>query len=415
MTTETETARTFLYWLKLKNLGDTSIVSQNIRDMTTHTDTKLYGDETDLEQVRADLQNFDLKYIYTCKSSETRITTIVCDMSRYYLIDNALNDLSGDITSQIWFHQTPMGLVELVPEDIRKYLDIKTADKIVAHLSKKDKQALEGVLPLDFARATPDEQKDLWKRFMTIPRTENPDTLDLSGLTSLSSRIIIEAGIRYDQIRTIVTNMNNSLFVGGCNWLFYFPNVTTLSVWNTEVQNDNLTNVSKYAPNLTIVEFHQCMPLTGRCLIELVKLPQLTNLVLDNEMCKLQETTFETVITDDEWKQIKSDTITTLFINSGNLTLDFIDFSLKSFKQISNFIMHELVLKKLEKNSRSGHTDHKISFHSSSNINEGFYRYADIKVTDLVRNKIAPAFSESMLRKIRELDPSKADIVNQLM
>lgn len=408
----TEIARTLLYWIKIKNAGgDTRNVSKNIHHMTTHTDTKLHGDVNELEQVRADLQNFDLKYIYTCKASETRITTIVCDMSRYYLIDNVLDE--DDIKSQIWFHQTPMGLVDLIPEDIRKSLDIKPADQIAAHLSKKDKQALAGVLPLDFARATHDEQKDLWKRFMasTTTRTE----LDLSGFISLDDSIIIEAGIRYDHISTIVTNMNNNLFVGGCNWLCYFPMLTTLTVWSTDITDDNLKNISEHAPNLTIIEFHQCTQLTGRCLIELAKLPQLTNIVLDNETCKLQETTFETVIKDDEWKQIKSDTITTLFINSGNLTLDFIDFSLKSFKQISNFIMHELVLKKLEKHSRSGHTEHKISFHSSSNINEGFYRYADVKVTDLVRNKIAPAFSESMLRKIRELDPSKEEIINQLI
>ena len=132
-------------------------------------------------------------------------------------------------------------------------------------------------------------------------------------------------------------------------------------------------------------------------------------------MCKIQENTFETVITDEEWKNVKSDTLTTLFINSGNLTLDFIDFCLKSFKQLTNFIMHDLVLQKLDKHSRSGHTEHKISFHNASDINQGFYRYTDVKISDLVRNKIAPAFSESMLRKIRELDPSKAEIVDQML
>jgi hypothetical protein len=77
--------------------------------------------------------------------------------------------------------------------------------------------------------------------------------------------------------------------------------------------------------------------------------------------------------------------------------------------------MNELVLQKLDKHSRSGHTERKISFHSSADINQGFYRYADVKITDLVRNKIAPAFSEAMLRKIRELDPCRAELIDQML
>ncbi len=150
-------------------------------------------------------------------------------------------------------------------------------------------------------------------------------------------------------------------------------------------------------------------------MLSLSRLPLLEKIIIDNEYCKLQETTYETVITDEEWKTIKSETIDTLFINSGNLTLDFIDFCLKSFSKITNFVIHEQMIQKLEKNSRSGHTEHKISFHSASNIDEGFYRYAAVKITDLVRNKISPAFSESMLRKIRELDPSKTDIIDASM
>jgi hypothetical protein len=400
----TSHSREFLYWLTTVTVSSPSVVLANIRDITTHEDQVITG------ATGEHLANFDLRYVYFTKAVDPgRLTTLVADPFYYYVLDNELTD-AGSIRSRIYIHECPVKLVELLPEDLRKYMHLKTIKQILAGLSKKDKENLAGILPLDFARASHEQQV----KMLTLKFKSENETVNLTGFYTLTPRVIIEAGVRWEQIQTIVMNANEQLN-SNLNWLFYFPQLKTLTIWNSEITDAALTNIARYAPNLTIFEVHQCPQITGRCLIELAKMPRLNKIIIDNELCRLQDTTYETVISNEEWGLIKSETIDTLFINSANLTLDFIDFCLKSFRQITNFIMHELVLRKLEKHSRSGHTEHKISFHSAVNLNEGFYRYVDVRITDLVRNKIAPAFSEAMLRKIKERDPSKAEWADRLL
>ena len=395
-------AREYLYWIG-KNCpkADTSVIYANIHDITSHTDAVLTG-PVDFKPNPKLGDDFTLKGIFLSKIEKDRVSTMVYDGELFFLIDNCLID--GEIKSKIWYHPSPIELVAFIPEDLVKYLNLKQAKQALSHLSKKDKELLLNVLPLDFLLSPDEDRIQVFKKFAA----SLGETMDLSMFYTITPSIIESSGA-FEKIETIVLNHNEHL-TDSFSWLPCFPNLKVLTVWNTEV-TDNALNLKEFAPKLTIVEFHYCSTLTGRCIINLSRLPCIDKIVINNEMCTLQETTYETVIKDEEWKQVKSDTLTTLFINSGNLTLDFIDFCLKSFKGLSNFIMHDLVLQKLEKNSRSGHSDDKISFHSATNINAGFYRYADVKITDLVRYKIGPAFSESMLRKIREIDPSKAAII----
>jgi hypothetical protein len=226
--------------------------------------------------------------------------------------------------------------------------------------------------------------------------------------------VLIEAGLKVSSVKTLILNQNLNM-CHSFQWLYYFPNLNTLTVWYTTITDSSFQQAHRYAPKLNIIEFHQCLNLTGRILLSLNNFHMLQKIIINNEVCSLQENTFETVITEEEWKALKNTTVDTLLIDSGNLTLDFINYILLSFEALTNFIMHPKVLEKLEKNSRSGHSDRKISFHSLNNIEQGFYRYAQVKITDLLKNKIGPVFSDSMLRKIKELDPSKADAADFLM
>ena len=78
--------------------------------------------------------------------------------------------------------------------------------------------------------------------------------------------------------------------------------------------------------------------------------------------------------------------------------------------------MNEIILDKLKTNSASGHKDKEdsIMFHSSKDTTNGFKRYKDVKVYDLVRNKCGNTYSESMLKIIRDRNPDKSDIIEQL-
>ena len=402
--------RILLYWINEHPKNDSWIILNNIKNMINHNDRTLHG-TGDLK----DTLELNIKYIYLSKCSDNRVTTILCDDLYYYLIDNQVNAASDaeqqqDIKSNIWYNKSIVDLIDMIPADLCKYINIKSIDKIIAHLSNSDKKKLESVLPLDFARTT--DPVTLWRSFIE----SKSNTLDMSNLYAFSPRTIIEAGVKIENIKTLILNQN-ILFAESLSWLFYFKGLETLTLWNINLSDEDLTNIHKYAPELSILEFHHCQNITGRALLPLNKLTKLDKLVINNQECKLQNFTYETIITDEEWKSLKgtNTSVTSLLIDSANLTLDFIDFALKTYTSLNSFIMHDKVLEKLEKNSRNGHSDRKINFHSIENLSKGFSRQAEVKVMDLVRNKVGPAFSQSMLRKIKELDPSKADIVEMLV
>jgi len=165
------------------------------------------------------------------------------------------------------------------------------------------------------------------------------------------------------------------------------------------------------APELDTIEIHYCPQVTGRVLISLSKMSLLNKIVINNESCEIHTDPYETVIKDAEWKLINNSNVELLLIDSYNLTLDFIYFSLIHFKGLQHYIMNDIIMRKLNDKSVGGHMEQSVVFHSSKDINQGFKRYRDIKVYDLVRSKCGNMFSDSMLKKIEALNPERSDAV----
>jgi hypothetical protein len=214
----------------------------------------------------------------------------------------------------------------------------------------------------------------------------------------------------------VILYQNNRFHKFG--WLRHFPQIKTLTLWYiNQVQNDDVTLLVESAPTLEVLEFHSCFQLNGRIILPVSKLSKLDKFILNYEQCELQELAYETVIRDEEWEAIKNTTLSVVLIDSYNLTLDFIDLFLKAFTSVEHFIMNEIILDKLRKNSSDGVKDREapVIFHSTKDTKVGFKRYRDVKVYDQVRNKCGNAFSDAMLKKIKERSPGKANAVQLLM
>jgi hypothetical protein len=336
---------------------------------------------------------FDIRYIVYASVNDTQLRTMIYDGAlKMYVF---LQKIRADAGINVWVSTSADKLLEIVPKEI---------------LALSEFKPLNGN-PFEFALSTtPEEELSVWKNETKYTKLD----LDLTGYYALNPKVIITAGATYPSVTKISMNQNVHM-CGSFSWMHYFPNLTTLTVQYCHITDESLDLIYRYAPNLTSIEFHHCLNVTGRCLLTLAKCLKIEQIVIDGE-CKMNHNNFETVIKDEEWKELNSLTLTSLYINSSNLTLDFINFCLKSFPALTNYRMHDEVLAKLAKNARSGHSDDKIYFQSFADPDgsDGFYRYSDVKITDLVRNKYGPAFSESMLRKIKELDPTKKDSVEQL-
>jgi hypothetical protein len=374
-----------------------------------------------------------MEYVYLVNFAEDRIITVVQDKEYYYLLDNTeitieaeaeggAEDDEGDgakaepvkdYKSVIMFDTSLAGLVSRMSGSMRKKLKLKPIDKI--KLKATLKQQLAGVVPVDFIDQPHIVQVKLFRDFAK----QTPKRLDLSGLFILEPKVLEDTatlGKLEFEHEEIVLYQNNRFHK--FEWLKHFPKIKTLSLWYiNQVQNDDIQQLAESAPGLEILEIHYCYQLNGRIIIPISKLEKLDKVVINNEKFECQELAYETVITDDEWKDISNSSLSLALIDSHNLTHDFIDLFLKSFKKLEHFIINEITLGKLEKNSANGCKDREkqVSFHSVKDTKVGFKRYRDVKVFDQVRDKCSSGFSDAMLQKIKERSPEKADAAESLM
>lgn len=393
------------------------IVVARLGEMLEHTDTVVTG--PDGPQDMLPLTHDRLEYVYLVDFSDQRLITLVQDKDYYYLIDNTEytrkegeEDIK-DYRSRIMYDASLPRLVDRMPSATRKKLGLKTMEKVLA--KKQVQAALNGVLPFDFVGKSHIVQVKLFRDYV---QQNHSVRLDLSGLFILDPKVIEDAAllgkVKFEQTE-VVLYQNNKF--NKFAWLKHFPKVKTLTLWYiNQVKDEDINELVASAPGLEILEFHYCFQLTGRIMIPISTLPVLDKLVINYDKCQLHELAYETVIKDDEWKQIRNRSLTVALIDSHNLTLDFIDLFLKSFTCLKHFIMDEMVLAKLEKNSADGNQDHiePVTFHSTKNTETGFKRYRDVKIFDQVRSKCGNMFSESMLRKIKERNPEKSEAVDVL-
>lgn len=407
--------REYQYWVT-KNCDRKHgwIVVARLGEMLHHRDTTIDGPDGPVKHEDLPLTQDGLEFVYLVDYADNRLITLVQDKSYFYLIDNTQKAVEiGDekhveYQSHIVYRKTLTALVSTMSGSLRKKLKLKPINKI--KLKSREQDSLKGILPIDFIGQTHERKVELFRQYAAAHK----ECLDLSGFYVMDPKVIVDSAKMYqhDQVVLYQNNRFNSF-----EWLKYFPNIKILSIWyiNT-LLDEHIDALVEAAPGLNTVEVHYCYQLTGRILIPLSKLNLLEKLVINNEQCDLQKLAYETVITDKEWKDIDNHSLSLVIINSHNLTLDFIDFFLKSFHGVHNFIMNELVLKKLQDNSADGSKDREepVSFHSVQDTSHGFKRYRDVKVFDLVRNKCGNTFSDAMLSVIKKRSPEKAEAIEQL-
>ena len=343
-----------------------------------------------------------LEHVYLVDFSDERIISVVQATGNYYLID--LKN-KGE-KSAVMGRMSLGGLVKDLGGSLRKKLKLKLRTK--AKLRPNAVKQLAGVVSTDFIDASHSEQVKLFRKYAA--RDEH--RLDLSGLHLLEPSVMLEAGGMGAAFHHKEIVLFQNIKVIDFEWLQYFPNCNLMSVWySNDLEDEHVQSLATHGKALDTVEFHYCQGLTGRVLMPLSTLPVLDKLIINYNQCVLQESLHETVITEEEWKSMENNTLSLLLLNSHNLTLDFIDYVLRSFTTMTRFVMDEKVLQKLEKNSADGLKDKEepITFCSVQDIKTGFKRYRDVHVYDLVKNKGACTISDSMMNVIKQQRELEAD------
>jgi len=408
--------REYRYWLTRNcDRSNCWIIVAKLGEMLMHEDTTVFnsaGEQAERNTLK--LEHDNLEYVYFAYCSGYTVCTLVQNKQGvYYLINNMAyeqgakdeegNPLMG-YRSVIYFGDKIEPLLKTLSGQKRKAIGIKYSDK--AKLSHTEKEALKGVTYIDLIGKSAEEQRELFLKYAE----QNTNRLDLSGFFLLEPTVILQTD-KFPHTE-IVLHQNNRFYQ--FQWLESFPSLKILSMWYINMLDDSGVS-SITAHPIETLEIHGCPQVTGRSIIPLSKMPKLEKLVISNRQTLLQENAYETLIKESEWREIDNSSLKVLLLDSYNLTLDFIDYICKSFTGLEHFIMAEAVLEKLRRGSSSGYLDEKIVFHSANDIKNVVERKRDVKVYDLVRNKVGHTFSESMLRIIAQNNEDKLEAVQELV
>ena len=372
-----------------------------------------------------------LDYVYAADLTPKSLLSVIESDNKYYLIKNINNTDTGTEKDAASTEKTDAGtkaaedvrtdygtkpfesticvgssldeIVSFMNAADRKRLKIKKRTYVA--LSTKEKKELKGVVNIDFIGKSIIEQKRLWETFFTGC---TDGILDLSGFYLLDPRIM--RGVTQNtHIITVILYQNNK--ITNFEWLTRIPKLKTLSIWYSNMlENEHLEKLILYAPHIQELELHHCYMLDGKILLPLSKLRLLSKLMFDNRAMIFQKNSFYTVLSVKEWEQIDNSGLELLLIDSENLTPDVTQQILLRFKKINHLIVSETVTKALYDNTLSGYETDKIIIQSKDNPKHAFIRYRTLKFLDLLCNRMEMnAYSDSMMKKMKELNPDIAD------
>jgi hypothetical protein len=233
--------------------------------------------------------------------------------------------------------------------------------------------------------------------------------------------------VKADHLKTWTptpTNRPTKLILNTC-WQLRSPTwATEAKNWTDSIRVLELINLPQLTnemtgellqgfPNLEDLYLHQCSKLDIKVLLNIfgntnnatsmnplqqmnpVDNNKLRSLCLNNQSLVCQPNEYAGMITNDEWNTLRNYRLEKLFINSGNLSLDVIDYLKTSFVRLQNLIIRDDIYNNLKKNMTPGsHTAKQITICSTEG--KKFEISRDFTIRNLLRNRYQSPFSDAM-------------------
>ena len=105
------------------------------------------------------------------------------------------------------------------------------------------------------------------------------------------------------------------------------------------------------------ITLNYCCSINIRILLYISQLDHLERLVIDYPNFYCQVSPKEVIISKDEWKSNCSYSLKLISINSSNVTLDIVDYLIKSYPNLKDLCLDENILQTVGKNMISNSID----------------------------------------------------------
>ena len=390
------------------------VVVARIGEIINHDERIIYYDGVKTENCALLHDASKLDYVYFADMTDNTLISLVADTdNKHYIIRNIKSRKKQEYKGEMVEYDHIESTITIADSLTNILTKFTGTERNKYHLYTRnlkfktvDLSKMGGVLPIDFIATSPETKKQLWCKLINQIVSHGGDKLDLSGYQLIDPELITDAlPTPCNEIKTIIMYQNNKLHK--FDWIKQFPQVSSISIWYSNMLKDkNLAQLTTCCPLLSSLQLHYCYQITGKCFYYIYKLPLLCELIVNNPVTQCQNNTITTVLSEREWKEIEGSMLTTILINSDNLTVDFTAYLVEQFKQLKTLVVSDHVLTKLHSDTSDGYDDNQITFVSFQNRERGFKRYRDIRFKNLLRNNYESSpFSDSMLNVIKHKHP----------
>ena len=281
-----------------------------------------------------------------------------------------------------------------------------------------------------------------WHKKLPVQQNVNSNHLDYAsffGLKTLSPAIyqwvkqsgsVVDFEFQYylnehqlselpDMTDVKTVKFSQNCQIGNFDWLKRFPNVLHLIIDQCQQIDETLfRTICQACPNLESVTIRFCCGINVRIFLELLKLDRLQKVVIDFPNFYCQVSANDALVSKKEWSSAHSFSLHSLFLNSENLTLDVLDYLLKSCSDLRDIYLNDNILKMVAKNimfnEHDVREDNTINFHSATDFRKGFKASRPLTFKNMFKNYLTAPFSKSMLENIRQRETNTREIQESL-
>lgn len=427
-------------WLNYNcSQGNNWIVIYKFDEMVRHANRQLM--EVSAGKIIPSIRDFNwtskhLTHVYFTYMTETSVISLVEVVNQLILIHNTVQinetDLPDDtdtgevrqvkgtvdlpqinsIESKLYLLQSVTDILPCLSGKERKLIGLRDKKWLAGQpplLKKLQLETLQRVNFLDFIQLP---VQDTTNRYVTLLNRwieQSGDILDLTHNYSITPDYLNQ--IRdHPRIKQIIINQNFQL--GDFQWLRHFPCLRVLNLaYCHQIEYRQIEQMTQVVPKLQGLNIICCTRINLRILLPLLKLHYLEHISINDPQFWCQKGAHELFILPDEWKGLDCPSLAQIAINSSNLTLDVIDYLIKSCGNLQQITVDEEVLKSITQNLVSGHdTENELIFNSWQNPKKGIKAQKKVSFRHLMKDLYDnPMFSDSMLKKIAEIRAQKGE------
>ncbi len=208
----------------------------------------------------------------------------------------------------------------------------------------------------------------------------------------------------WNTVNTVVFSQNCQ--IRDFSFLGKFSNLTNLEISECQQLDGELfSKLIREVPRLEKITIKYCCGLNLRIFIDLLKLDYLKTIAIDFPNFDCQPSPRQVLIAREEWRSLCSFTLEGLFINSENMSLDVLDYLLKSCSKLHEISLNGEVLKHVSQNilfdPSELRDDNTINFHETEDFQRGFRACKPLMFKNMFKNEVSAPYSSTMLDRIQ--------------